>query len=418
MLAAILSILALAGGALVTFFIMDAPRRSALVLRRRLNEESERLRQAQEDHEARSKRLAAQVRDFRESEDALARRREEFQRRVISFDELNQENRLLKVDLRNMTLLVSRGENAVQEAESNRNILTQSRDSLGHEFLEEVRNSTRKALTANNYSASKRRIENAIQRLEINGIRPTPAGQQQLMNELKVLYEAAVRSSVEREEQARIREQIRDEQRREREAQTAIEQAEAERRAIARALQEALGQAANVHAAEIEELRTRLAEAEANSARAISQAQITRSGFVYVISNIGSFGKDVFKVGLTRRLEPMDRVHELGDASVPFPFDVHLMITADDAPKLEKALHHRFHKQRVNKTNPRKEFFRVTIDEVVAAVRELHGEVEYKADAEALQYIQSMNMTDEEVEEVEEAFEEATEGKVVADDEG
>ena len=124
MLAAILSILALAGGALVTFFIMDAPRRSALVLRRRLNEESERLRQAQEDHEARSKRLAAQVRDFRESEDALARRREEFQRRVISFDELNQENRLLKVDLRNMTLLVSRGENAVQEAESNRNILT------------------------------------------------------------------------------------------------------------------------------------------------------------------------------------------------------------------------------------------------------------------------------------------------------
>ena len=79
---------------------------------------------------------------------------------------------------------------------------------------------------------------------------------------------------------------------------------------------------------------------------------------MYVLSNIGSFGEGVYKIGMTRRLEPQDRVRELGDASVPFPFDVHMMISCDDAPSLENALHRESHKQRVNKVNFRKEFFR------------------------------------------------------------
>src|SRR5262249_50293458 len=152
---------------------------------------------------------------------------------------------------------------------------------------------------------------------------------------------------------------------------------------------QALRDAAHVHAAEVDRLRAQLAEAEAKSARAISLAQITKSGYVYVISNIGSFGRDVFNIGLTRREGPMGRVYELGDASVPFPFDVHMMIASDDAPKLERALHKVFHKRRVNKANLRKEFFRITIEEIVRAVKENHGEVEYKADAEALEYLQS-----------------------------
>jgi hypothetical protein len=239
------------------------------------------------------------------------------------------------------------------------------------------------------------------------------------MNELHQQYEAAVRAAVERENQARIREQIREEQRREREAQVAVEQAEQERRAIEKALQQALSDVSHVHAAEVERLRVQLAEAEAKSIRAISLAQITKTGYVYVISNIGSFGRDVFKIGLTRRLDPMDRVWELGDASVPFPFDVHIMIASDDAPKLERALHESFHKKRINRVNPRKEFFRVAIDEIVKAVREHHGEVEYKADAEALEYLQSQNMTDADMAEVEEAFEEAEEmAGVGAEDEG
>ena len=83
----------------------------------------------------------------------------------------------------------------------------------------------------------------------------------------------------------------------------------------------------------------KLAEAQASSERAKSMAQLTKAGHVYILSNIGSFGEGIFKVGMTRRLEPQDRVKELGDASVPFPFDVHAMISCENAPGLENALH-------------------------------------------------------------------------------
>lgn len=97
----------------------------------------------------------------------------------------------------------------------------------------------------------------------------------------------------------------------------------------------------------------------------------------------------LFKVGMTRRLEPMDRVKELGDASVPFSFDVHAMISSDDAPALESALHRELDQCRVNTVNLRKEFFRTDIDTIVGAVKKNHGTVEYVADAEALEYFQS-----------------------------
>ena len=132
---------------------------------------------------------------------------------------------------------------------------------------------------------------------------------------------------------------------------------------------------------------------------------MTRSGHVYVLSNIGSFGEGVLKVGMTRRLEPMDRVKELGDASVPFPFDVHMMISCDDAPTLENALHRELHKQRVNKVNFRKEFFHTDIESVRKMVEANHGKVDYVADAEALQYREGADMTDEDYEFVEQTVE-------------
>ena len=127
-------------------------------------------------------------------------------------------------------------------------------------------------------------------------------------------------------------------------------------------------------------------EAQANKARAIARAQMTRSGHVYIISNIGSFGEQVFKIGMTRRLDPMDRVRELGDASVPFHFDVHSIIFSEDAPGLEAALHRMFNDRRINRVNERKEFFRITIDEIAEAVRQHHGEIEIICEAEAVDY--------------------------------
>ena len=97
-----------------------------------------------------------------------------------------------------------------------------------------------------------------------------------------------------------------------------------------------------------------------------------RAGYVYIISNIGAFGENIFKIGMTRRLEPEDRIAELSGASVPFRFDVHAMIFSDDAPRLEAALHNHFAKNKVNLVNGRKEFFNVTLDEIKQVVRENH----------------------------------------------
>ena len=104
-----------------------------------------------------------------------------------------------------------------------------------------------------------------------------------------------------------------------------------------------------------------LAEAHSRVERAQAMAERTRSGYVYIISNVGSFGDDVVKIGLTRRLDPTDRVRELGDASVPFFFDTHAIIYSDDAPALERSLHNEFEKVRINTQNYRKEFFRASI---------------------------------------------------------
>lgn len=94
-----------------------------------------------------------------------------------------------------------------------------------------------------------------------------------------------------------------------------------------------------------------------------------RAGYVYIISNVGSFGEDIYKIGMTRRLDPQERVDELGDASVPFNFDVHAMIFSDDAPALETALHHAFESKKLNMVNSRREFFHVTLDEIKEVVR-------------------------------------------------
>lgn len=116
-----------------------------------------------------------------------------------------------------------------------------------------------------------------------------------------------------------------------------------------------------------------------------------RAGYVYVISNIGAFGQDVYKIGMTRRLEPMDRVDELGDASVPFSFDVHAMIFSDDAPKLEKTLHNAFEKNKINYINGRKEFFKVNLEEIESVVKNNHDNlVIFKKEPEAIQYRETL----------------------------
>lgn len=137
---------------------------------------------------------------------------------------------------------------------------------------------------------------------------------------------------------------------------------------------------------EIEEEKQKL---EAKFERATSQAQITRAGYIYVISNIGSFGEGVCKIGMTRRLEPMDRVVELGDASVPYRFDVHTLAFVDDAPRLEKVIHKVFDSKRVNKENCRKEFFFVSPEKVKAVMDNIGIKSSWYYECDAREYRES-----------------------------
>jgi hypothetical protein len=213
------------------------------------------------------------------------------------------------------------------------------------------------------------------------------------LEELRWAVTAKLLKDQEREEQRQLREQIREEEKARREFERAIKEAAKEEATLRKALEKAQEQVAAASAAERAEFEARLAllqeqlqVAEDKNQRAISMAQQTRAGHVYVISNIGSFGEEVFKIGMTRRLEPLDRVRELGDASVPFEFDVHAMIFSDDAPGLEKQLHRHFLREQVNKVNPRKEFFRIGLPAIRAELEQLGVETQWTMSAKALEF--------------------------------
>jgi hypothetical protein len=144
----------------------------------------------------------------------------------------------------------------------------------------------------------------------------------------------------------------------------------------------------------VNRLETDLKDALDRKAKAIARAQLTKSGHVYVLSNIGSFGDGIYKIGMTRRLEPLERVDELGDASVPFPFDVHAIIYSEDAPALEGKLHRAFAARRVNMVNHRKEYFRVTLDEIRDTVQSLHGLVTFLLVPPAEEYRKTQSAAD------------------------
>lgn len=149
----------------------------------------------------------------------------------------------------------------------------------------------------------------------------------------------------------------------------------------------------NLYLEKIQELEQKLQELAAEKESVLEREANAKAGFVYIISNIGSFGEDVYKIGMTRRLEPMDRIKELSSASVPFEFDVHAMIFSENAPELETTLHKHFESRSVNKVNLRKEFFKVSLDEIEKVVTQNYNKtVEFTRIPIASEYRQTLNM--------------------------
>ncbi len=253
----------------------------------------------------------------------------------------------------------------------------------------------------NNVQRMEERLERSAKLInqtgESHGIEITRAYIDSKLNELRLNHEYRLKKQEEKEKQRAIREQIREEEKAKREFEKAKKETLKEEQMLQKAMKKAREQILKASEEEkqkfelqLSELQEKLKVAEEKNQRAISMAQQTKAGHVYVISNIGSFGENVYKIGMTRRLEPMDRVAELGDASVPFRFDVHAMIYSDNAPELENALHKEFDRYRVNHVNRRREYFNVSLKDIERIVKENHGDIEFVIEPEAQEYRESL----------------------------
>lgn len=258
----------------------------------------------------------------------------------------------------------------------------------------------------NNFDKIKERIEKCADALDKlnqrNRISVTWEYKQLKINELHLVHEYNVKKQEEKEAIRAAREEEREQAKLQKEIEEVRKKTLKEQAHYENAKQKLLEQLANADINIIDDIKSKILEIDtkleelSNNLNDIDYRESNqRAGYVYVISNIGSFGEGIYKIGMTRRLDPQDRVDELGDASVPFTFDVHAMIFSDDAPKLESALHTAFEDKKVNMINGRKEFFKVSLDEIEKVVRENHDKlVEFKKDADAEQYRETIKLKD------------------------
>ena len=255
-----------------------------------------------------------------------------------------------------------------------------------------------------NYGKLKQEIEDAYQLVNKNGaafrnavIRPEYL--QLRLTELKWACAVQELRRQKQEEQREIREKMREEEKARREHERAVKEAQKEKANYEKALEKARAELASANEAKqaewaqkVADLEQAVKEAEERNQRALSMAQQTKRGNVYIISNVGSFGDGVYKIGMTRRLVPEDRIKELGDASVPFPFDIHALIESDDAPALETELHRVFMRDQINKVNVRKEFYRTPLQAIREYLERKGVKVVWTLEAAATEYRETLKI--------------------------
>jgi hypothetical protein len=390
-----------------------------------LRQERQSVANSAERLKSESHTLAQHVADHAQRSHQLEQATAAFQAQKVQYDDLVRENNGLKQDLFNLSVNLKKTEREHAAIIQQQGELNQKTNTLGERYLTENVAWIGAKLNPNNFATCKQRLLNVVEACRAIGFAIPGEKEKELVAQLKTEYEEAVRREFEREEQARIRAQIREEEKVARERQKAIQDAQLKvtaKQAARDKIQFALDKAKD--AAEIERLTAELAEAQLqvkeaqeNSQRAISNAEMTKSGIVYVLSNIGSFGEGVFKVGMTRRDNPQERVDELGSASVPFEYDVHMLLSCVDAPTVETALHRELRKHRINKANFHKEFFRVDLETIRKIAETQPAKVlRFCPEPEAEEYRSSLNTTDEDYEVIEHTHELVMKGKEDADE--
>lgn len=257
----------------------------------------------------------------------------------------------------------------------------------------------------NNVENHRTRIEksfDAVKKLgRILSAEITESYKQLKLDELHLAFEYQMKKQEEKEELRRLKEDQREQKKLDDEIKAARDKIAKERKHFTAALKDLEKKLASAtDTVERQNIDEKLAEVRAHFDALEAEEKVVdyreqnaKAGYVYIISNVGSFGEGIFKIGMTRRLEPYERVYELGDASVPFVFDVHAMIFSDNAPALEAKLHAHFTKNRLNKINERKEFFRADLKEIEAVLRSNYDRVfDLIPHASAEQYRESLKL--------------------------
>jgi hypothetical protein len=251
----------------------------------------------------------------------------------------------------------------------------------------------------NNFESSVKRIDKSFDTInklgKVDGVEISIVYKNLKFDELCLAYEYQQKKQEEKEEARRVREELREQQKLEREIKEARERIAKERKHFSVAIKDLETKLKDTTDAKerelisknLEDAKEHFIELDKEEKVIDYREQNAKAGYVYIISNIGSFGENVYKIGMTRRLEPMERVDELGGASVPFSFDVHAMIFSENAPALESKLHEHFYNNRINKINTRKEFFRADINEIERVVKDNYNKVvDVVKEAPAQQY--------------------------------
>ncbi len=323
-------------------------------------------------------------------------------------DELNRVREAIKVSITAGNACVCTADWVVEGSRKKGQQMTQKQIKLMLRAFNGESDAAIAKVKYNNAEAMEKRIERAFDAINKMGAPNKTSLQEPYLNlklaELRLVHEHAVKKQEEREAAQEAAAQLREDEKAAKELAKITKDAEKDERAKQHALDKAREELRQLHGANlvaqqeqtsrleaaVAKLESELQEALDRKAKAIARAQLTRSGWVYVLSNIGSFGEDVYKIGLTRRFDPTVRVRELGDASVPFLFDVHAMVFSEDAPALENALHRRFDDRRVNMVNRRKEYFRVSLQEIREAFAMEHGMVSFVLEPDAPEYWETL----------------------------
>ena len=263
-------------------------------------------------------------------------------------------------------------------------------------------------LTVKNVDSARTRLQRAFDAnnkiFAADGVALTGAFLSLKLEELSATYAYLLQVEEEKEQRRAIREQMVEEEKVRREIEREKKKIDKDRQQFSQEVQKLMGYMQKsqddvekqLYIDKIRELEEKLKTLEVDEKTVLERENNAKAGFVYIISNIGSFGDRVFKIGMTRRLEPMDRIAELSSASVPFPFDVHAMIFSEDAPALEAMLHQHFRADQVNKVNTRKEFFRVDLAEIKKLVLENFNNTVHFVDVpEATEYRETLRLEQE-----------------------